>query len=192
MQFLACLSNKSPNEFIKEFQVSFNYKFAATNGKNLEVDIYSPNLLIEYKKPDSDELKAQLKGEEILLKSRGVLENYEDFENCKKGFPNRDKDGIGQIRGYWYYLRKYGKIKPNAVSILTNGKIWIIFCFRNCEEPLRGIEDNEILLAVDIEKPKHCEILKEFFREFLEKKDEVIKCNFADKYKLDGLKVILP
>jgi len=64
------------------------------------------------------------------LGSNGELINFEQYLEGEVEYPNRDGDGIGQVRGYFYILMYYGYLHENAFAILTNGECWVVFNFR--------------------------------------------------------------
>jgi len=77
-------------------------------------------ILVEYKK--------NVKSVGIFTK--GDLIYWKEFLERRKGYPNKDGDDFGQIKGYYLSFKEMGKCCENCIAILTDGFTWIIFQFK--------------------------------------------------------------
>jgi len=186
VSFIASICHKNSIQLLNKYDIITDYKLELKKPRrNLKIDIYSQLFIIEFKHRKSKEFKVKENGEKIILTSRGKL-NLEEFEKGKVNYPNQPQDGIGQIRGYYYYLKKEGKLEENALSILTNGKIWLFFEFKTKSNGTMNseIRKDDVLLAVDISEKEDCILLSKFLRDFINKENnqEVSLTSISEKY----------
>ena len=184
---LLCIEVK---DFVKQTKLTYEYNIPIYCSENcfktLRVDIYSPYFIREYKKNFN---KISIEGNKLVLKPGGALTNLKEFLKCEKDFPNAVEDEIGQIRGYWYFLKEQEKINPYTVSIVTNGNIWVLFGSTDENSLDNSITEPEILLAVDTSRENHKELLQQFLKQVIEQKATISYKELKEKYKCQGLQI---
>jgi hypothetical protein len=124
-------------------------------------------IIIEFKRPAmlTQSICYDSKSSKLILKKRGELENYERWKSGKKGYPAKEGDWVGQLRGYFLSMKEEGKLDDDSFSILTNGLLWVIFKFDSAKEVNDSVADSEIVSYFVL--PNDYERLKEKIKELL-------------------------
>ncbi|WP_457627434.1 hypothetical protein [Persephonella sp.] len=125
-------------------------------------DLY---FLLEFKRICNGEFNITLLSEnKLYLCSDGILSNWEDFiRGGKSNYPNKDRDGIGQIKGY-VLCSDYGD--NEVYGIITNGFLWVIFNYNNSTNyddiARKSVEEDNIIY---FKLPEDIEAFRCFFLE---------------------------